>query len=1506
MHGGDPASAEECPASGFVFAGTYPVGNLPSCIAAADFNGDGKLDAAVANEFSANVSVLLGNGNGTFAAAVHYPTEAIPSAVAIGDFNRDGKPDLAVANAGLGSVSVLLGNGDGTFQAGVSYPTGEIPRSVAVGDFNGDSKLDLAVANRASADVSVLLGNGDGTFQAAVAYLAGIDPLSVAVGDFNRDSSLDLIVANAALFDDPPSISALLGRGNGLFRNAVNYDAGISPRSIGIGDFNHDSLLDLAVANYGGFVGSQFTNGSVSVHLGNADGTFRTPIHYRAGEGPISVVVANLDRDGHLDLAVANNRSQNVSVLSGRGDGTFDGPTSYGGGANPRWVAAGDFDSDGKLDLTVVNDGGVLLLLQTCLTNADLSITQSDSPDPVVAGNNLVYTLTVTNAGPAPAPDATLTDRLPAGVTFVAATTSRGNCTQNSGTVACNLGNMANGSFAMVVITVTPFISGSLTNAATIASVVTTDPNTTNNTAIAVTKVIPLVSIMALDASASEAGSDPGVFRVNRTGGNSGALTINYTVAGTATNGIDYAGLSASATIPSGSASATLTVTPFDELAVEPTETVVVTLIPNPAYAINSAANSATVSILDDDDYWLSISDVVVVEANDRATNAVFTVSLSCPNSVPVTVRYSTVNSTANAGSDYLATNGTLTFVPGSTNQTVTVTVIGDVLNEANETFFVTLTSPTNGVIADGQGTGVINNDDPLPTLSIADATVTEGNSGTTNAVFTLSLSAVSGRTVTVNFASADGTARSGSDYGAINGTLTFAPGSTNQSVTVTVIGDLLNEANETFFVTLISPLNAIIADGQGTGTINNDDPLPSLSIADTVVPEGNSGTADAAFTVSLSAVSGQTVTVNFASADGTAQAGTDYTSINGALTFPAGTSAQTIRVKVNGDLLNEFDEAFVVALSSPGNATLGDGQATGTITNDDPLPRLSIADAAVTEGNSGSTNAIFMASLSAASGKLVSVNFATERGTVVGNDYVSASGVLSFSPGQTQQFVNVAVIGDTRVEVNETFFVNLSNPIEATLANTQALGTIINDDGVPSISIADASVSEGDAGTNSALFTLRLSASHDQVVTVGFATVAGTAEAGIDYLSTNGVVTFAPGTTNQTIAVRVLGDRLDEVNETYFVNLFNPSNAFISDSQGLGTILDDDPLNFLLSTDSVNVAEGGSNSFSVRLGSPPTSNVVVNTRFSNGDPSLTVMIGSNLTFNAGNWNVSQSVTLRASEDVDTADVNATFTVSSAALPARTLSVRGLDNDLEQFIRCSGDSAVFTTAPSGAGPFGYLWSKNAIPLAGRTNSSLIVTNVTAGDAGSYSVEISCPSYAVTKVGTLSVNNRTTATPLSGSTNCPGTTAIFSTVPGGSGPFVFVWRRNGTMLPGQTNSSLVITNVRQTDTGTYSVEVAGRCGLAASSASLSIANSDVCLLRITSVGLLGPDITIRFPTVPGEHYRVERTANLGSNVWVTVVDSVLGTGEPVQVTDVGGGSQPRRFYRVVLSSGIVPP
>jgi len=233
-----------------------------------------------------------------------------------------------------------------SFAAAANYATGTQPRSVAVGDFNADGRPDLAVANTVSNSMSILLGNANGTFQGAVNYAAGSGPISVAVGDFNADGRPDLAVANYNDFGVASTISIRLGNPDGTFQSRVTYGAGVGPRSTAVGDFNADGRPDLAVANEG--------SNNVSILLGNVNGTFQGAVNYAVGFDPWSVAVGDFNADGRPDLAVAN--GDNVSILAGNANGTFQAPVNYAAGSFPISIAVGDFNADGRPDLAVANN----------------------------------------------------------------------------------------------------------------------------------------------------------------------------------------------------------------------------------------------------------------------------------------------------------------------------------------------------------------------------------------------------------------------------------------------------------------------------------------------------------------------------------------------------------------------------------------------------------------------------------------------------------------------------------------------------------------------------------------------------------------------------------------------------------------------------------------------------------------------------------------------------------------------------------------------------------------------------------------------------------------------------------------------------------------------------------------------------------------------------------------------------------------------------------------------
>ena len=335
-------------------------------VAIGDFNGDGIPDVALPTINAGNVPgtliVLLGNGDGTFTAAAGPQVGVAPTQVVVGDFNGDGKADLAVSNAGAqanntfpaGTVTILLGNGDGTFTPQANSPTtGFQAQSLVTGDFNGDGVADLAVVNGQSNTVTILLGNGDGTFTAGQSPATGSGAYEIAIGDFNGDGVPDLAVSN--FYDN--TVSVLLGNGDGTFTAAASPATGTAPGGVAIADFNGDGNADIAVTNSG--------DDTVTVLLGNGNGGFTAAASPTTGGYPFAIAAADFNGDGKADLAVTNLDDSTVGILLGNGDGTFTPSAIAATGSSPFGLASGDLNGDGVPDLATANigDGSATLVL---------------------------------------------------------------------------------------------------------------------------------------------------------------------------------------------------------------------------------------------------------------------------------------------------------------------------------------------------------------------------------------------------------------------------------------------------------------------------------------------------------------------------------------------------------------------------------------------------------------------------------------------------------------------------------------------------------------------------------------------------------------------------------------------------------------------------------------------------------------------------------------------------------------------------------------------------------------------------------------------------------------------------------------------------------------------------------------------------------------------------------------------------------------------------------------
>ncbi len=414
-------------------------GGFGFSITVADVNGDGIPDLLVANQFDesngdGSVGVMLGNGDGTFQSAVIYDAGGTYSdGIAVADVNGDGKPDVIVVSqyptGGQGGqmdgvVSVLLGNGDGTFRAAVTYDPGGLQTSaVAIADLDRDGKLDLIVTNTCPSDgcgypskdgiVSVLLGNGDGTFQNPVRYdSGGIGPTSIVAADVNEDGKMDLVVTNCGcsegFFFGSGSVNILLGNGDGTVQAAGAYTTGPNPWWVAVADVNGDRHLDLVVAN-SCWCGH---DASVSVLLGDGDGTFQAPVTYDSGgEDPFSITVGDVNGDGKPDVLVGDScesgcpTNYTIGVLLGNGDGTFQPVEMFDSGfGGVLSIAVADINGDGRPDLLVTNAlPGVGVLLNNTGSTDATTTTVASALNPSVFGQAVTFTAKVSSASGKPA-----------------------------------------------------------------------------------------------------------------------------------------------------------------------------------------------------------------------------------------------------------------------------------------------------------------------------------------------------------------------------------------------------------------------------------------------------------------------------------------------------------------------------------------------------------------------------------------------------------------------------------------------------------------------------------------------------------------------------------------------------------------------------------------------------------------------------------------------------------------------------------------------------------------------------------------------------------------------------------------------------------------------------------------------------------------------------------------------------------------------------------------------
>ena len=852
--------------------------------------------------------------------------------------------------------------------------------------------------------------------------------------------------------------------------------------------------------------------------------------------------------------------------------------------------------------------------------------------------------------------------------------------------------------FAVTVDNPFPGATAEVSNQGTVSgtnftSVLTDDPSVVGTADPTVTPVdLPDVTVAVAPASVLEDGSDNLVYTFTREGATTDSMTVNFSVTGSATFSTDYGQTGAATfnastgtvTIPSGSATATVTVDPTLDSAVEPDETVVLTVTSGTGYEPGTPASASGTITNDDTDVSVAVAPLSVDE--DGGTNLVYTFTRTGVTSGTLTVNFSVGGSAGfnPPGDDYMqtgattfdATSGTVSFTAGSPTATVTVDPTADTTVEPNETVVLTVVSGTGyGVGAPSVATGTINNDDTTVSVAVSPESVLEN--GATNMVYTFTRTDGDGA-LTVNF-SVTGTATFGDDYtqtgattfGATSGTVTFADTLTTAQVTVDPTGDATAEGNETVILTVTAGVGYTPGTpNSATGTITNDDNAVSVAVTPSSVAE-DGGTN---FTYTFTRTDSTGVLVANFSASGTASSSTDYAlndattfdGTNGTVTFADSSLTAQVTVDPTSDTAVESDETVVLTVTTGAGYGVGvPASATGTITNDDTDVSVAVSPSSTFEDGAG--NLVYTFTRTGVTTGALTVSFSV-GGTATfgaGNDYTQ-SGAASFSPpigtvifsaGSSTAIVTVDPNADDAAESDETVVLTVTSGSGYNVgAPSVATGTITNDDAEVTVSVSPSSVLE-DGATNM-VYTFTRTGYTVPSLTVNF-TVSGTAifaPPGGDYTQTGattftnagpGTVTFLAGSSTATITVDPFGDADPEPDETAILTL-NPGTGYSVGSlnSATGTILTDDasPPTVQVGYGQCNAASNGTFNLTLADSDSPVGTLTLSASSSN----TAVVPNANITF--GGSGANRTVTINAVPQILLAFSDVTITVSDGTL----------------------------------------------------------------------------------------------------------------------------------------------------------------------------------------------------------------------------------------------------------------
>lgn len=686
----------------------------------------------------------------------------------------------------------------------------------------------------------------------------------------------------------------------------------------------------------------------------------------------------------------------------------------------------------------------------------------------------------------------------------------------------------------------------------------------------------PVVTVSALDPSASEAGRDPGIVLISRTGSTAAALKVYYGLSGSALHGTDYVELPGEVTIPAGMSSVPVMITPYDDAHGESTESVTFNLTTfNGAYGLGPAY-SASVSITDNNDPPV-VSVGGGTTAAEPSTNGTFVIRSKGSNSAPITVHY-TVSGTATSGVDFTARTGVVTFPgDGSADATISIPVLDDALAEDVETVVLTVTPDPAYVLYNDSSAIIRIKDDEQPFVSVSTHSTTPAEPSTASS-FYLSRSNSTGDLV-VNY-TMSGTAVNGADYQLLSGSATIADGQTGVDVTITPTDDTTIEGIESIVLTI----NADAAYGTevSSGTLYlTDNETPSVSVAFNASTSTTTEALDPTLgefrdiPVVISAVQTAPVTVEYTAAGGSAAgddvdwAFVDATNGNaiiprGKLTFPAGVTTQNIRIKIKNDTVQEGAETAVITLRNVlGQAVrISTSKPTHTLTINDAnnlTPRVQFLLASSTVVEADGKEPLLMAVLDKPATTAVTVNY-TATGTASSPaDYSLPAGTLTFAIGETFKPLPLTIVADAIPELAETIVVTLSNPVGADIGTTTVHTITVKETNTPELAIT-ASTPDAIEGGQAGAFTIsRSGGSTALALTVTYA-ISGTATNVSDYAALGGSVVLPAGQTSVSIQVAPTDDTTTEADETVIITLQPDLNYTLgTTTDATVTILDND-----------------------------------------------------------------------------------------------------------------------------------------------------------------------------------------------------------------------------------------------------------------------------------------------------------------------------------------------------------